>query len=491
MILSTHPSYHKHKDQWLLLRDFNEGEQHVKAKEDLYLKPTAGMVLDGMLKGQPGRLAYESFLERAVFPDYIKDAVEIYIGLLHQKESVIELPPELEPLRANASIKGESLDSLLRRIHAEQILQGRCGILVDPPDKDSSLAEKNLPFLSLYAAESIFNWDESNDSISTDKVNMVVLDETGPRRDAGTLTWKIVNQHRILDLDESGVYRQGLFLNNSSQYDESAMIYPAVLGRTLKEIPFVFANSKDLLPEPENSPLLGLANIVWSIYRGEADYRYSLFMQGQDTLVVIGSVRNPNSDPTGTEAIRTGAGSRIDIDLNGDAKYIGVSSKGLAEQRVCLENDRKRAETQSGRLIGTKSNVESGEALRVRLAAQTATLNQIALTGALALENSLKIIARWKGVDESKVKVIPNMDFADIQLQGQELVNLLNARSLGAPISIESIHKVLVNRGLTNLDYNTELSKIKSENKLLGLLTPKDSAPSNQPNNPPKQISNP
>ena len=403
----------------------------------------------------------------------IKDAVEISIGLLHQKEPVIELPPELEVLRDAASIKGENLTQLLRRINVEQLITGRCGLLLDLPI--ISDPTNPVPYIALYAAESIINWDESNDYVDTDCVNMIVLDESGYRRATlGMFNWKTMIQYRVLVLDNAtNIYKQGIFNNDTGlSFSEDLLITPALRGKTLNEIPFVFVNSKDLLPLPENSPLLGLANITAAIYRGEADYRYSLFMQGQDTLVVIGSVRNPNLAPGGDDAIRTGAGSRIDIDVTGDAKYIGVSSQGLAEQRTCLENDRKRAETQSGRLIGTKSNVESGEALRVRIGAQTATLNQVALTSAHALEVILKKAAMWIGADPSKVKVIPNMDFADVDFQGQELVNLMTSRNMGAPLSLESIHKVLVDRGLTDLDYNAEVAKIPLENKQFNIAEP-------------------
>jgi len=472
---SQHPAYVQHHDQWVQLRDFYKGEEYVKLAEDKYLLPTAGMTMDGMGASDVGRQAYESYLSRAVFPDYIKDAVEISIGLLHQKEAVIELPPELEVLREDSSIKGESLNQLLRRINVEQLITGRCGLLLDIPIIPDPTYP--VPYISLYTAESLINWDESNDFIDTDKINMVIMDETGYRRASttgGMFNWKIMLQYRLLILDEvTGVYKQGVFNNNTGiTFNEELLITPAIRGKTLKEIPFIFVNSKDLLPLPENSPLLGLANITAAIYRGEADYRYSLFMQGQDTLVVIGSVRNPNLAPGGDDAIRTGAGSRIDIDVTGDAKYIGVSSKGLAEQRTCLENDRKRAETHSGRLIGTKSNVESGEALRVRIGAQTATLNQIAITSALALEKILKLAAKWIGADESKVRVIPNMDFADIDFQGQELVNIMTARNMGAPISLESIHNVLVDRGMTNFDFETEMAKIPVENTNANIPTP-------------------
>ena len=461
-INSVHPAYSQYKDNWELLHDFYEGEQHVKSLEDKYLLPTPGMLLDGMGTNQVGRNAYDNYLARAVFPDYIKDAVEIAIGLLHSKPPVINLPPELESLRLKSSNKKEPLVDLLRRINVEQLTSGRVGLMLDVDVKSA------LPYFALYKTENAINWDESGDFSDTDELNLVVLDETSLLR-TSDFDWKINPKHRVLQLLD-GVYYQGVFEDND--YDDTALIAPAIRGRINNEIPFVFINSKDLLPQPDNPPLLGLANTTHAIYRGEADYRQSLFMQSQDTLVVIGSVRNPNIDPTGTDAIRTGAGSRIDLDVTGDAKYIGVSSKGLPEQRTCLTNDRLLADTKSGRFIGNQANVESGRSLSVRLGAQTATLNQIAITGAAGLERLLKNAAVWVGADPELVKVIPNMDFTKVEFQGQELVNVMTARGMGAPLSLESIHNTLVDRGMTTLDYEAEIAKIAEENMKMNIPEP-------------------
>lgn len=488
---SQHPAYMAFHDQWVKLRDFYQGEDHVKLQRETYLPATAGMKLDGMTEGAPGKAAYDSYLARAVFPDYIRDAVEIALGLMHQKEPTIELPPEMEFMREKCSIKGESLNQFIRRVNVEQILMGRCGILTDLPQ----LVDPNSinPYFALYKAEAIINWDESNDYIDTDKINLVVLDESGLRR-ANTIdtnnnfSWKMIQQFRILALhDTNGVYEQGVYSSTTSlNFSSEMMNPPAIRGKTLNEIPFIFVNSKDLLPMPENGPLLGLANLALSIYRAEADYRFSLFMQGQDTLVIIGQIRSPGPAPTDSEALRVGAGSRINLDIDGDAKYIGVNSEGLPEQRASLEADRKKAETQTGRLIGTKSNVESGEALRVRIGAQTASLTQIALTSALGVEKALKQLALWMGLDAKKVSVIPNTDFADIDFEGQELVNLMTARNMGAPLSLESIHNILINRGLTVMDYNSETTLIPAENKKFNIPDP-DAAIKvpNQPNQKP------
>lgn len=473
---SVHPRYAIFAPDWRQLRHFAKGERAVKARTTEYLPATKGMVLDKMgyaanSKPNLGQEVYDAYLLRAVFPEYVGDALEIFMGMLHNKAPVIELPEELEGLRDNATEIGEPLELLLQRINLEQLTTGRVFMLLDLPVKPDP--RNPMPFIALYVAEAARNWD--NDAISDERaeLNFVVLDESGTKRN-DNFEWVAIAKYRVLMLvDENGkrIYKVGVFEDEGGtpNFDPTQMRTPAIRGKTLESIPGVFVNSKDISPDPDEPPLMSLARLCGAIYRGEADYRQNLFMQGQDTLVVIGErakpVGDPNSPLNDEEPLRTGAGSRIELEVGGDAKYVGVQSQGLTEQRYALENDRKRAESRSGQLIdAAKGDKESGTALRTRVGAQTSTLNQIAKTGALALEMILKKAAIWVGADPDKVKVTPNLEFADYQMSGQDLVNLMTAkRTQGAPLSLESIHRLMVQGNLTSLDFVTETDKIKAE----------------------------
>ena len=383
------------------------------------------------------------------------------IGLMHQKPATIELPTAMEDLLTRATVSGEGLQMLLRRINEQQIVTGRTGLLLDLPENPDPA--KPLPYIALYWAETIINWDEDT-SANIDNLNLVVLNESGSVR-TNDFEWKREEKYRVLLLgdplaneskdDPKAIYNMGVFEKGNTP-SATSMESPMLRGKTLDKIPFVFINSKDNVPATDNPPLLGLARLALTIYRGEADYRQCLYMQGQETLVVVGGSKESET--------RVGAGAKIDVDVNGDAKYIGVSSSGLTEQRMSLENDRKQADTKSGQLVSPGKTIqESGEALKTRLAAQTATLNQIALSGAAGLEYILKIAAEWMGQDPEKVVVTPNTEFADFDLAAEELVKLLTARGLGAPLSLESIHTIMQDRGMTTMQFEDEIEKILDE----------------------------
>lgn len=463
---SKHPLYEDANEDWTTVRDVYKGERQVKSKGVRYLPATTGMILDGMENVESkGFLAYRAYLKRAVFHDYFREGVERLVGIMHQKDAVITVPPKMESMIDSCTLAGEGLQLLLRRINEEQLVTGRVGIMADLPAGETSADV--LPYLTTYTAEAIINWDDATYSPGTYSLNLVVLDESSYKRNG--LDWELKQRYRVLSLGDlednesvgEAVYSWGVFESN---FVSSEMQQSSYRGNVLKEIPFVFANTKDILSRPDTPPGLGLVNLVLAIYRGEADYRQNLFMQGQDTLVVIGALREPEAD------MRIGAGARIDIDVGGDAKFIGVQSQGLPEQRMCLEADRKRATTKSAQLVSTeKGTEESGIALNTRVAAQTATLHSIAKSGAAALENILKIVARWIGEDDSVVSVVPNLEFTGFDLFGDDMLKLTQARGLGAPISLESMHRLAVDRGITKMSFEDEMAKIEQENGQYGL----------------------
>ena len=173
----------------------------------------------------------------------------------------------------------------------------------------------------------------------------------------------------------------------------------------------------------------------------------------------------------------------LNLPANADAKYVGVNSNGLAEQRQSLEADRAMAAQRAGQLATAKSrSVESGEALQTRIASVTATLNSIAICGAAGLERLLKIAARWVGADPDQVSVEPNLQFGDLAFGPRDIVELASARSMGAPLSRKSFHAVLKERGFTRMNYDDEIQEIEGEEPLLNLVSmgqlPEDGPPS-------------
>lgn len=438
------------------MRDTHAGASMVKAKRELYLPKTRGMAE----QGKAGEARYDAYLQRAHFPTVLRDAVEKNIGVMHHKPPKIELPTALEPLRESATPFGESLEVLLRRINEEQLITGRLGLLLD------GNRTRPLPFIVFYRGEHVINWDDgTRDDPNVGQVlNLVVLQESEPERTMD-FEWEYEEKWRVLALgdlqtnEQDGVYRAAT-VRDENAFSEAEMIVPSLRGRTLDFIPFVFCNTKDIVPDPDEPPFHSLADLALTIYRGDADYRQALFTQAQDTLVVTG---DSNDDD---KSYSLGAGSVIRLPTGASAEFIGVSSDGIPHMRESLIDLQNVAAMKGGELLETVSREkESSAALNTRVAAKTASLNQIAMAGAYALEKSLKQAAQWVGANPDQVSVKPNLDFAGGQAQPRSFVDLMTAKGMGMVISHESIHALLKDQDFTELEYDAEKAKVDEENE--------------------------
>lgn len=469
---NANPLYSEMEEDWTKMRDTFRGSSKVKREGKKYLPPTTGHIKDGFpTPNSAGTLAYEGYKDRALFHDFVSDAVEAALGILHLKPPVIELPSALEYLMEDATTKGEGLEAFLRRINEQQLVTGRAGLLLDMPIAPTA---EPRPYLAMYHAEHIINWDDSEgDELRLGNLNLVVLNESGYQR-KGVFDWEWIDRYRVLILGDplesegrgsGAVYQFAVFEGRGGgnlSFDVTKLQTPSIRGDAPRAIPFTFVNSKDIIPTPDDPPFLGLAEIALSTYRSEADYRQNLYMQGQDTLVTIGLVEEEDAP------LRTGAGARIDLPMNGDAKFIGVTSDGLTEQREAINDLKAEAGQKGGQLLDSASRQkESGDALRVRVAARTATLKTIALTGALALQEQLRHAAEWVGADPSTVTVTPNLDFADDELESRALVEYMSAKTMGAPLSNRTLHAIMAKKGVTDMTFEEELAEIESEEPLV------------------------
>jgi len=467
-----HPLYVERLGEWLQLRDTYAGERAVKKKRLDYLPPTESMMQDGMTTPtSPGWKDYEAYLTRAYFHDHLRDAVKAMVGIVHMKPAVIKLTPRLAPMMDRATIQGEGLQMLLRRINEAQFVYGRCGLLVDAPTGVDPA--KAIPYLSFYEPERIINWDAGRRDEGRNQLELVVLDESGFQREG--FTWVNERKHRILargipEALESGWTRPAeadnfavcVKVNDMSMPIPADFINPQIAGRYLQEIPFVFIGATDLVPEPEVPPLLGLSNLCLAIYRAEADYRQTLFMQGQNTLVIIGPAGDEDSE------LRVGAKGLISVRIGGDAKYIGASASGLGEMRQSLKNDQDNAAAAGVAFMDVgNARGESGEALRIRVAARTTTISAIAQAAGAGLEQALKMCATWVGENPDDVSVTPQTDFADQNVAGAALLAFMQAKQLGLPLSLKSMHRMMQLNDMTEMDFDAENEQIEQEAETL------------------------
>lgn len=429
-----HPKYILKYHEWEQARDSFAGESCIKAAGPKYLKPTYNMVQNGCGKqlDSAGQIAYDAYKMRAEFPEYMREAVQYFRGLLWKKDMSILIPERLGYMLEQADNTDRTLLDTAKLINKGQLICGRVGVLLDINDKGEF-------YLATYDAEKIINWGK----------DFWVLDESDYTIQPD-LSYKWISKTRYLRLIN------GIFTHVVDTDGVQEERVPQYMGKTLDFIPFTVVAAEQEETMPATSPLQALVSKSLALYRLSADYKQSLFMQGQDTLVITTDAFQD------VGRIAVGAGNSLILGIGSDAKYIGVNSSGLSEQRLAIEKLKAECEQMSGKLVAGPSR-ESGEALAARIKSQTAMLIDIARNAAAGLEVVLRYAAEWAGLNPNDVQVVPNIEFTNNPLEGQELLALMNAKSMGAPLSLKSIHTNLLERGLTDFDYETEMEEIENE----------------------------
>jgi hypothetical protein len=406
---TKHPDYIAKADQWRLVRDTAGGEGDVKAAGVEYLSQPSGFT------AQPdgGKALYTAYQKRAQFPEIVSPTIHGMVGVIHRTEAQITMPTAMEPLWERATKDGLPLEALHRRITAELLTTGRYALLADASTEGS-----DLPWLAGYAAEALINW--------ADDRSLFVLDESGLRREG--FRWENQRRYRVLEMKE-GWYTVQTYSGNELAAGD--LLEPKGRGNlALPQIPFVVIGARDLSLAPENPPLMGVSRSAIALYQLSADYRWQLFMTGQETLVII----------NGDAPAAVGAGAVIAIkqgngDDNGrpDVKYVGPAGTGIAAHRTAIQDERQAAAQAGARLFSNESKTaESGDALRIRFAAETATLTSIAQSSAQGLEKALRHIAIMIGQNPEEVTVKPNLSFVDAGLTPREAVELVGVWQSGA-----------------------------------------------------------
>lgn len=404
-ITIRHPQYDAFAESWRQVRDANAGEDDIKQAGERYLPMKSGQAA---IKDPAKRAAaYNAYKTRAEFPEIVAPTIRGAVGVMLSKPATIDLPPQMEHLRERATLDGLTLDALHRRIAMEVMATGRYGLLPGLHD--------GVPYLSGYVAESIINWDSTAGAL-----DFLVLDESGPVRDRATGQWSEVDRYRECLLD-GGAFIARVWTEGASGWsteEEPRALTPRKTA--LDSLPFVFIGSLDLTPAPDDVPLYGLAKLAVRAYRVDADRMAAIHLTCEGTPWVNGFNDAAQAAKDGLLPQGLGASALWVLPENATAGALEFSASGVQPAKDAFDDALERAAQFGAQIIQQGSAAESGEALKLRAASQTATLTTIAQTTAAGLEKALRNIAVWIGADPKAVIVTPNLDFFDRRLTTEE-----------------------------------------------------------------------
>lgn len=430
--------------EWRLMRDAERGQTAVLDCGIRYLPMPQGF----KAQSDQGVQMYHDYSHRAQFPEWVEPTITGMVGLVHHNQPKIEMPTQMEFVLERATKDGMPLEVFARAMTREILRVGRYAVLTD------AAPEGGEPYLTPYCTEKLINWRPDR--------TLFVLDETACVPDPAD-EFDVMEEikHRVLRFVD-GVYSQQVYDDKGLPQE---IVVPRPVGTaTFQAIPLVVVGPRDLDVCPDNPPLIGVARASFAAFRLDADYRHQLYWTGQETATFVGV-----DEKFSPEFI--GAGTYIRLPMNGRMEYVGPKGVGIAAHRTAIMDEHSRAIFLGAQLIESKSSVESGEALAIRTASKHASLKTIALASASALEQCLKNIAIFKGLDPDEVNVKADTRFIDTELDAKS-ANDLMALWLGEAISYQTFYENLQRGGIASEERDHEQERVLIEQGLEAIPTP-------------------
>lgn len=455
LILARHPDYDMMIPEWELVRAVYDGETAVKAGGEAYLPMPEGF------RNHPSVTAtlYQGYMARASVPDLLAPTVVGLNGIMHAQDPEIELGP-LESIREDATPDGLTITGLLQRITQEATITGRVALVPE-------IADDGTPRILIYSAENVLNWRTERTGSGARALSLLTLRERVPSDPKEDPAFEAGEDDRFLVYRlRDGVVSAQYYLPDPDGTPFAVVpsdeeIFPE-RGRgmgNLGRIPAVIVGAQDVTPDVDMVPLLGQARLALRIYRQDADYQWALHGTSAPTLVISGVDRGGSArrdDEAGGAEIELGAGAVIELEA-ADAKayYLEFSGPGIAAQRESIRDDFQRALSIGINALESASRqVESGEAIGLRMKARTATASSIAISAAHGLERALRTLAYWQGYDDaeaSRITVSPNLDFQRVGVDPQIVSAVVEAWKEGG-VPDEVMFEAFRRSGLTDLD---------------------------------------
>ncbi len=409
----TLPEYNRAVKKWELVRSIIDND-------------ATHLIPDVDINDQDRSIKYRNNAILTNFTGLTKNGLQ---GLVFLKDPDVELPPQLEYMREDATGSGLSMTQLAQQVCGEVLETGRHGLLVDFPRNENTLSISDLETgnyvarILPYTAEAIINWRTERVNGKVQLVQIVLKECKEVVLEDGFETEKL-NQYRVLKL-VNGQYYQELYNEDQDLVD---VVQPLkVDGTPLTYIPFVFVGSENNDPVIDPAPLYDLAVLNLGHYKNSADFEESVFICGQPTVVVcVGDIPADQWVELNGGKFRYGARSGHVVGLGGNASLLQANPNQLAGQ--AMKDKLDQAVGVGARVIAAAgAGRETAEGARIRYSGQNSALYVVTKNMNRAFIEIIRMACDFtKDADKSEVSFELNDQFyedgADPQLIAQAIM---------------------------------------------------------------------
>lgn len=455
---SKHKNFTACYSKWSQMRNVFDGNEAMKANAKRYIPP-----LDGQTPQQ-----YADVINRESFENYTLATAKGMSGLIFAKAPVIEVGTQIDSLQDNIDLAGSNLTDLAQYVVNEVSSVGRVGLLVDMMtptiEITSRLQEQQLnlrPYIKTYTTENIINWDTQIIN-NRAELSFLVLCEPYMVRTGFEFEDKV--RYRVYELIE-GICVVRVFEENNKAFSMVSEIIVKMNGQTIDFIPFVSITSEKLTIEPNNPPLIDLADINISHWYLNVERRNALHYVGFPSIYGV-DLQIPKGS-----SVNLGAGTINTFNSpNAKLSYLQLSADGMGSVEKALEEKKNAMLALGAKILAPESASQISEnTMQMKTAGQRAIIIQIADTVSRGIEKALSLMALWLN-DNQEVKFQLNTDYNLSEMNPQMLAQIYAGKQLGI-LRDEDVYYNLITGEIIDSTVTLEeyLAGIESQNPLSGI----------------------
>lgn len=416
------PSYLSMRKLWERSRAVLNGQNHAKAYDDLIDNYTFSNLL---LPFSPSmtQQQYNFYRAEAELPGLTASYAKILLAGLLRKPAALTLPEGVPEdaenwLRFNFGAEGNTLHSFLDEAIFEELQTSRCWILVDYPEVENydALTPEQRDALAPYAmvvkAENVINWRQSTKG-STGKQALTSVVFRYYREDfsknafhpdlVDTISHYYLDESSQLVIDTyqrketsetvgviNGAINEIYQADGNTAWTKVNSAQPQMSGERLTYIPCWPLNGNIAPLEPALQPLV---DREISLYNKVSRRNHLLY--GAATYTPI--VKSDMTDEEFDDIVSAGLGSWIKVRQGDDVKALETPTAALKDMEKAIENTVAEMSKMGIRMLSPEgSGGDSGAALEIRNAAQTAKLGMLNAKISQTMRDVMAVMLNWK-----------------------------------------------------------------------------------------------
>jgi hypothetical protein len=415
-VADPNTAYESMADIWKKNRAVCNGERFVKAFDESVDGISFKNLLIPFSPSMSSR-QYAFYKAEAELPGITAQFSKTLIGGLLRKQPVIKFPEEYHEqvydwIMNEFGKDDSSLTSFLDAALWEEIQTSRAWIFVDYPqiDSEANLDKEDLlnykPFPILYKAESIINWRIGKDNLGKTILTQVIVRGMHESYEENEFHPTFKDRIWVHELDESGEYIIRVF-----QRRDKASDVPTKFGTQeqkmdqvhFDEIEFykIFENGSPLKFIPA-WPLNGSIDIIQPLLAPIVDKEVALYNKiSRRNHLLYGAatytpwVASDMDDDQFQEIVDAGLGSWLHLRQEDKIGVLDTPTAALADMEKAIAANIEEMAKLGIRML-TPETDQSGIALQIRNATQTAQLGSLNHKVTTIIKNVIAFMIKWR-----------------------------------------------------------------------------------------------